>query len=336
VILFGEHAINRGQPALAAAVGLTVRCQVSQNSDGRFQFQSGAQTQSVSPEEIRTLARTVEAYRAAEDHAAIRRLTAQDYFAPAKYVLASAFGEALPEGLAITWKSDIPASSGLGSGGAAFTALVAAVTPFLNAPTLEERAAWAHRGDLLAHGGIASALDTQTSLLGGVLRFTGQGLAEPLPCAPGFALVIGHTQIAAATGEVNGRVRAWLAERPVSRMAPFQAIGALSRAALPLLARGEWEELGRLFTLNQYALEKIGVSCPEIDRLIEAALEAGAFGAKLSGSGGGGIILALVSPGKRQAVAEAIQAAGGIVLMPSVGVPGVHIEAELHEGERLA
>ena len=102
----------------------------------------------------------------------------------------------------------------------------------------------------------------------------------------------------------------------------FETIGALTRAAIPCLAAGHWDELGRLMNLNQLVLEKIGVSCSECDRLITAALGAGAYGAKISGSGGGGIILALVTPASKQAVTEAITAAGGQALTPPIGVSG--------------
>ncbi len=323
-ILFGEHAINRGQPALATAVGLYARCRVTVAMERDYHLRSGARIEHISGDALMTLARAVDAQLVAGDYEAIRRLAAADYFAPAKYVLATAVEHGLPGGLEIAWESEAPGSSGLGSGGAAFVAMVAAISMFLpQPPTLEERAAWAHRGDLIAHGGVASALDTQTSLFGGVIRFTGQGLADPVACAPGLTLVIGNTNVLAATSEVNSGVRRWLAERPRARMAYFEAIGALGRAALPLLERGEWAELGRLFTLNQLILDKIGVGCPEADTLIDAALEAGAWGAKVSGSGGGGIMIAMVSPEARSTVAEAINAAGGVALLPEVGVAGV-------------
>jgi len=293
-----------------------------------FCLRSGTHVEHVAADAPAALARAVDAQLLAGDYHGIRRLAASDYFAPAKYVLALLVERSLPGGLEIAWESEIPGSSGLGSGGAAFVTMVAALSAFLpQAPTLEERAAWAHRGDLIAHGGVASALDTQTSLFGGVIRFTGRRLAEPVACAPGLNFVIGNTNVVAATSEVNSRVRHWLAERPRGRMAYFEAIGALSRAALPLLERGEWAELGRLFTLNQLILDKIGVGCPESDILIDAALEAGAWGAKVSGSGGGGIVIALVLPETSAAVSEAISAAGGTALTPQVGVAGVSTDA---------
>jgi len=81
-------------------------------------------------------------------------------------------------------------------------------------------------------------------------------------------------------------------------------------------------------------LEKIGVSSPELERLIEAALGAGASGAKLAGSGGGGIMIALAGPGPGAgaAVAAAIAAAGGRPLTPALAVPGAALVAADPEG----
>jgi mevalonate kinase len=323
-ILFGEHAINRGQPALSTAVGLYARCTVRRRSDGLIHFASDACADTVSPEMIHTLGQQVADERRRADYDAIRKLARSDYFGPQKYILSVMFPDGFEAGLALEWKSEVPAHSGLGSGGSAFVAMVAAVCAmFRPTASLEERAMWAHCGDIIAHGGVASALDTQTSLLGGVIRFAGQGMASSIPVANGLRLVIADSLVSAATSEVNTAVRLWLAERPQARLAYFRTIGALSRAAEPLLARGDFDELGRLMDLNQLVLEKIGVSCPAVDRLIDAALSAGALGAKISGSGGGGIIIGLVHDESLVQVADALRAAGGRVLTPQVSVPGV-------------
>jgi mevalonate kinase len=104
-----------------------------------------------------------------------------------------------------------------------------------------------------------------------------------------------------------------------SRMRYFDMIGVLARDAQAALAGGDWPLVGKLMNMNQLVLEKIGVSCPELETLIIAALTAGAFGAKLSGSGGGGIMVALVSDETRDPVARALRAAGaGAVYTPNV------------------
>ena len=314
IILFGEHAINRGQPALAAAVGLYARCRVKEAKT--FVFRSGKRVAKATRKEIQDLTGRVEKYRAAQDYDEIRKVAAADYFAPQKFLLGAAFGSSLPKGFEFAWQSELPSSSGLGSGGAAYVAMVKA---------LSGKPEWAQLGDIVAHGGIASGLDTQTSYRGGIVRFTVDGGPQAVKCARGMTIVIGNTRVRAATSEVNTRVRMWLAEKPGRRMHYFEAIGALTRAAVPCLERGAWDELGRLLNLNQLLLEKIGVSCPECERLIDAALEAGAFGAKISGSGGGGIIIALMSPEKKRAVVDALKAAGGEAFAPEIGVSGAHV-----------
>jgi mevalonate kinase len=142
-----------------------------------------------------------------------------------------------------------------------------------------------------------------------------------VPFAPGLQLVIGNSGVFAATSAVNTKVRGWLAERPL-RMHYFAEIGLLARHAEIALRDGDWPELGRLMNMNQLILERIGVSCPELEQLNEAALAAGAYGAKLSGSGGGGIMVALVDDEHRDAVAAAIEDAGGSALIAPVGVAG--------------
>lgn len=327
VILFGEHAINRGQPALSASVGLYATCRLRQTEERGITFRSdaaGHAEQRVERDAVLALGRAVNGYRADEDYESIRQLARSDFFAPQQYILASALGDSLPEGLEITFTSQVPRSGGLGSGGASFAALATALGVFTGRSADRERIAdWAHRGDIVAHGGVASRLDSQTSLCGGVIRFTAAaGLGEPVPFHPELTLVIGNTGVTAATSEVNSRVRRWLAESPKGRIRYFETIGLLSRTALPALQAGDWPELGRLMTLNHLVLEKIGVSSLELEQLIDAALAAGAYGAKLAGSGGGGIMVALADPERAPAVAAAIEAAGGAPLTPLLAVPG--------------
>lgn len=326
VILIGEHAVNRGQTALAVSVGLRSRVTLATPREpGSFTIVGAGRARTIRREAVLELTTTIDALRAAEDYGAINQLAA-DFFAPALYVL-GALGPELPAGLTIHCESAIPPSAGLGSGGATFVALAAGLAA-LTGHAADPRvvAAWARRGDTVAHGGVASGLDTQTSLYGGAMRYTAVAEGEPLPCPPGLTLVIGHSGVVAATATVNGRVRAWLAERPIRRHY-IEEIGLLAGLAEQALRQGDWPALGHLMNLNQLILERIGVSCPELEALNEAALAAGAFGAKLSGSGGGGIMVALVEAGRSAPVAAAIHAAGGTPIVAPIGVPGVEVHS---------
>ncbi len=317
VILFGEHAVNRGQMGIAAGVGLFARCSLTRDG-ATFRFHGAGLQQDVSRADLLALRRDVDAWRETSNFEAIRRLARADFFAPQKYIIAHAYGDDLPPGLEARFESEIPPSSGLGSGGAAFAALAGALAQLRGEANPRTIGEWAWLGDVIAHGGVASALDSQTSLLAGVIRYTREGWGERIPYDPSLALVVAHTGVGARTSEINTRVREWLAE-DASRMRYFDMIGVLARDAQAALAGGDWPLVGKLMNMNQLVLEKIGVSCPELETLIIAALTAGAFGAKLSGSGGGGIMVALVSDETRDPVARALRAAGaGAVYTPNV------------------
>jgi mevalonate kinase len=308
VILFGEHAVNRGQAGIAASVNLYARCQLWYQSEG-FVFEGAGKSQSVTHDDILAIRQDVDLWRETANLDAIRQLAERDFFAPQKFILAHAFGSNLPNGMWVSFESEIAPSSGLGSGGAAFCALAKALAKVRGETDKRKIGEWAWLGDVIAHGGVASALDTQTSLHGGVIRYTRESWGERIQFDPSLALVIAHSGMSARTSEINTRVRQWLAE-DATRMRFFDMIGVLSHDALMALAEGDWLLLGKLMNMNQLVLEKIGVSCEELEAQIRAALAAGAYGAKLSGSGGGGIMVALVSSNTKQRVVNALHESG--------------------------
>ena len=120
VILFGEHAVNRGQPALSAGVGLRATCRLRRTEGTGGVLESGApghEREQTSREAILALARAVDGYRATGELESIRALAQRDFFAPQKYVLATALGHALPPGLTVSFASEIPRSGGSGRAG---------------------------------------------------------------------------------------------------------------------------------------------------------------------------------------------------------------------------
>jgi len=231
-------------------------------------------------------------------------------------------------GLDIEWRSSLPIGSGLGSGAATSAAMaLGAMEAAGHHPPPEEVAFLAWQGDIIAHGGVASGLDSGACALGGLTWYTLAEGPKPLPYQGRLPLIIGDTLVRANTAEINTRVRKWIAAHP-ARMHLFAEMGVLARSALAALKDNDLAQVGHLMNLNQLLLEKLGVSCPEIDQLVEAALNAGALGAKISGSGGGGIIIALTEPEAQRQVGAAIDAAGGHGIVADAGVPGVRVEQE--------
>jgi mevalonate kinase len=326
IILCGDHGVNRQQPALATAVDMRTLCRVSTRTDDDYSFRSGNRTEECTRARLFSFKAEVDALREAQNLDQIRE-QARDFFAPTRYVLAHIVEHVGGPGLNIEWRSAVPISSGLGSGAAASTSMALAAFQLAgHEPTPAEVIFVAWQGDMIAHGGIASSLDSSTITLGGLIRYTVADGAETLPISTSLPLVIGETFVAdRSTAKLNTIVRKYLESHP-PKMHLFGDMGYLVRQIVVALEENDLVRLGHLFNLHQLIQEKIGTSALENEQLIEAAIGAGALGAKISGAGGGGIIIALVEPDNQAAVAAAIEAAGGRSTIVTTGTPGITVE----------
>jgi mevalonate kinase len=125
-----------------------------------------------------------------------------------------------------------------------------------------------------------------------------------------FQLVIGDTGISSPTGNVVADVRKAWEREPAKYEEIFRAIGGISEKAFEAIKDGKVETLGELMGENHRYLQVLGVSSMQLDTMVEAAMAAGAMGAKLSGGGRGGSMIAVVSEESSRAVAKALMDAG--------------------------
>ena len=294
VILFGEHAVVYGRPAIAVPVSqVQARAEVEDAP-------AGCGLTIVAPD----LGCEFQPYRLAEAHAGELALarTARNTLERLGYA-----GE--PD-LRITISSTVPMGRGLGSGAAVATALVRALTAHLGGYlTARDVSDLVYQTELIHHG-TPSGIDNTVIAFGKPIYFIKGERSEVFWLGRPFWLVIGDTGVPSSTRDVVADVRRhWEADRAAYE-AHFDAIGALVHQARQAMIDGDLPELGRLMDANQRELRAIGTSSVELERLIGAALDAGALGAKLSGSGRGGNMIALVQTATRQAVRSALVAAG--------------------------
>lgn len=327
VILFGEHGVHRGQRSITTTVDLRTSCRVSLRDDTGYSFtSSGGRYEKGTLDDLRDLNAHVDVLRGANAVDEIAAL-AYEFFVPARYVLATLLERVEAPGLDVEWRSALPIGSGLGSGAAANTSFVVAAACAYGLDLDDDdviHLAW--QGDVIAHGGYGSSLDSSTCTYGGLISYTVAHGAERLPFDASLPLVIGDTRIAHSTSVVNTHIRSWLEEMP-SRARLFDDMGYLIDACIDALEREDLQALGHLMNLHQLLQEKMGTSCSGSERLIEAAIAAGALGAKISGSGGGGIIIALAAPGDEPRIAAAIDAAGGTSYVVRTGAEPARLEA---------
>jgi len=289
-ILFGEHAVVYGRPAIAVPVTqVHARAEVVPGEGGLIL---------VAPD----LGRQYDVTEAPPDDPLA--LTVRNTLAH--------LGERTVPDLRITVSSTIPLARGLGSGAAIATAIVRALAGYFGRELPpEEVSALVFQSEVLYHG-TPSGVDNTVVAFGQPVYFVkGQPIERFVVGAP-LRLAIGDTGVVSLTRVTVGDVRrGWESDRAAYE-ARFDAIADVVVRARQAIEAGDRLAVGRLMDENQGHLQALGVSSPELERLIEAARAAGALGAKLSGGGRGGNMIALVTPDREETVIAALRAAGAV------------------------
>ena len=312
-ILFGEHAVVYGHPAVAVAIDSGVRVSIEESREWTL---DGMPFEPSRHPHISHILNRVFQY------------------------------DGTP--LRMEVESDLFSAAGLGSSAALSNAIGAALQAHINPGQPLDPIALArmgHSAEAMAQKGRASPTDTATSALGGCIVVSGEhvqgtrhvfdaeletpeGLREwsintvELPDNLSEAwLVIGFTGEMSSTGKMVAGVANLLEEQPELRD-EMDAIAKITSAGLTAMSAGNLEAIGMAMDACHEKLRLLGVSSPSLESLVEAA-RPHSLGAKLTGSGGGGCMIALARDPQR--VAEAIEVAGGKPLVSRLGAPGVRL-----------
>ena len=313
-ILFGEHAVVFGHPAVAVAIDQGVRVSVEESEMWKLEGAS---------------------------------------FDPSRHphishIIQNIFQYSGPP-LDIDVNSSLFSAAGMGSSAALSNAFGAAMYSYLN-PDEEidavKLAKIAHSAEATAQKGRASPTDTATSALGGCVVVSGSevpgtrhvfdtSLETPegsrewsintvdIPQGVGDAwLVIGYSGTGSPTGRMVSKVAKLISEVP-ERMEEMEAIANITRAGLAALSAGNLDALGMAMDACHESLRKLEVSTIKLDQMVNAA-RPHSLGAKITGAGGGGCMVALTHDPNR--VSEAIEVAGGRPLMTRLGAQGVRLQ----------
>jgi mevalonate kinase len=243
-------------------------------------------------------------------HADLNTLPSDHPIAAVVHNLLIAFNIDPNPSLNIKIDSTIPVAAGLGSGAAVSVALIRAISEnFGRALSDEEVNAFAFEIEKLHHG-TPSGIDNTVVTYAKPVYFVKDRPIETFMVGKPFTIVIGDTGIHAPTRESVGEVRKlWEADK-IKWEGVFDQIGDIAKKARKNIENGKWKQLGDLMNQNHNLLQELTVSSSELDKLVRAAREAGALGAKLSGGGLGGNMIALVAPETAEAVAKSMMDAG--------------------------
>ncbi|MGB2955965.1 MAG: mevalonate kinase [Anaerolineales bacterium] len=298
IILFGEHAVVYGEPAIAVPV-FSVQTRASVNavvggSSGEIQIDAPDISLS----------------------AAVRELDPDHPLRAAVMAVAGNKDPGEIPACKIQISSTIPTTSGLGSGAAVSAALIRALSAFLGQRLTDEQVSQLTFEVEKIHHGTPSGIDNTVIAHQKPVYYLKGKPFQFLSIGKPFSILIAGSGIPGQTREAVQQVRQNWINDPARYDSLFKSIGEISKKAKELIDTGSPANLGPLMNENHILLQELGVSTPELDLLVNAARQAGALGAKLSGGGLGGNIIALIDGGTDQ-ITKALTKSGAVYILNS-------------------
>lgn len=320
VILFGEHSVVYGHSAIALPLkNLRMRAVVTSCNESLASASSeslaSTSRESLAPASCESLAPTTNL----DSHITLSCLdfTGKLSEIPTRFnSIRTAIRASLEfagwsgESLHIFTESDFPAERGLGSSAAAAGAVIRAILDYYGVSASDDEIfKLTQTAECVAHGR-SSGLDATATAASWPVRFS-RGCFDRMEINMRAWLVLADSGCKGMTRETVEALRSRLESNPVEVGAQLNKLGEIAAVAEDDLAFGRIENMGKQMTFAHRILADLGVSTAKLDALVDAACKHGALGAKLTGGGGGGCVIALAdSEDAAKRVSEAFKNAG--------------------------
>ncbi|VVB54473.1 Mevalonate kinase [uncultured archaeon] len=300
VILFGEHFVVHGVPSIVSAIGDTTTCEVIRK-----------QTPGWTLKDDRPATPGYKTEKLDQQKDSINR------------VLTAAGIDPTKTGINITFAGNLLAASGVGASAASCTALARALSDEFKLKLNDEKInEIAYEGEKGYHG-TPSGIDNTAATYGGLIWFVkgSPNVMDRIKTKKPVEIVMGNTGKVADTKAAVAGVKERKDKFPGKYTMIFNEAGEVAGKARTAFEAGDMKEVGALMDRAHELLKLIEVSSNELDFLVSLAKSNGAWGAKMTGGGLGGYMVAL-TPGKKlqNTVAAAIEAEGFQVLKTTIGV----------------
>jgi len=323
LILFGEHSVVYDKLGIAAAVNLLTTSTTEWKEAGnKIDLNDRGNLFKLSFQELDSFLKLIKQKIAEKKVDEIIQIQKADYMTATKAVLAKVIKDleiTKPFKLDIT--TEIPLAAGLGSGSSCFASISAALQKLvknkLDIKLVEQHS---YFGDIICHG-TPSGIDNNTVTYGNYIKFRKSEGVTQIQMKKKLPIVIGYTGTRGSTAELVAGVKKLRDERPEYINGVLNQMEKIANFAIEEIENGDLKKIGMLMNQNHKCLRELGVSHPKLEELVEIALANGAFGAKLTGAGGGGNMYALCKD--QQKVANAFEEAGYRAIMTKIGVCGV-------------
>ena len=306
LVLFGDHAVVHGYPGIVTAVDRRYQVRARHVGSAKLQVRTSAGRLHEVP--FAALGETQDP-GVAFVVAAVNQLNARHPLKRGLQLLTDGPGRSL----------------GLGSSSAITVAALAAASRLCDFDLSQDELYCMARAAVMDVQGLGSGLDVAAAVYGGTCFLERAGEIPEALSVERLPLIIGYSGSKAGTVNLVKRVAGLRSRHPDLVEPVLGAMGRISIRARSCLEEGRWRDLGALTDVNQGLLEALGVGTSQLAHLVYAARSAHAWGAKLSGAGGGDCVFAWADDSIRADVAAGLEAAGGEVADIACNVPGVKV-----------
>lgn len=320
LMLLGEHAVVHGRPCLVTAVETRLHMSVTPSGDDMFTINAP----DVDVEHVQ--GHIAHAFAGGQ---ALARGTR--FIESALAVFREQFG--LAQGVRIETRSDFSSRLGLGSSSATVACTLFGLAQVFGVKISPPRLFELGLDAIFRVQQTGSGFDLAAAIYGGTLFYdNGQPRRiEPLDL-PALPLIVAYTGVKADTPAYVRRVGDRLTRWPAAMNGIFDVMARLVLEGRSALERHDWPAFGQLMDMQHGLAHALGVDTPETVALVFAARQAGAYGAKLSGAGGGDCIIVLAPDESRTRIEAALETAGGQIVRVSPQAEGVRREGEYKDG----
>ena len=308
LMLFGEHAVIYQKPCIVISIEHRITVSLERRSDNKI---------ILTAPELDIENKNISKLEKAHFKKVSFLLTAiRNFFK--KYNVKS--------GLNVETKSEFSDKIGLGSSSAVVVSAVKALSELFSIKLDKKEIFDLSYKAVLDVQGLGSGFDVAAAVYGGILFFkTGGKIIKPIDIKS-TPLVIGYTGIKADTPTLVKVVAEKLRQEPKIINDVFNEIEKIVNLAKIEIENKDWKKVGHFMNLNQDLLRNLDVNSKELENLIKASLDAGAYGAKLSGAGGGDCMIAIADENNLDKIKQAIEKAGGIIINAKILAEGVKME----------
>lgn len=308
LMLFGEHAVVHGKPCIVTAVDQRMEVKASFNGEDELVVNAPQLGIKNYKRTVKELGRREMPKQVSFIEAAVKRFY-QKY--------------GLEKGLNITTHSQFSHTYGFGSSSAITITTLKALSLLYKIKLSDKEIFDLSYQAVLDIQGVGSGFDLAAALWGGTLYYKkGAKIVERIKLKE-LPMIVCYSGVKADTPTLVRQVAEFKRKKPLKVKNIFQQIEEITLEAKKFLSRKKWPELGELMNKNQNLLEKLGVSTILLEKLIKASLKAGAWGAKLSGAGGGDNIIVLYPPFKKKKIEKSLIKAGGKIMTVKLNAQGV-------------